>query len=181
MQRGRPHIFEQWMVNMAATSMQHVVIPMVATGTVGLTSILRLQHTYGGVPVKLPDMHVTRAGHQKLPHADLIYVDSSHEEEETLLELRCAWSALRSGGALFGDDFDKNYIGVQRAVRNFATSVPPEDLGNRSAEDMQAAVPSGRWMQVVPGLLVDAAAAKGNQWVLTKSVHAPTRSQCVSG
>ena len=42
----------------------------------------------------------------------IIYLDSAHEEHETLLELEVCWKALPSKGVLFGDDWS------WQAVRN---------------------------------------------------------------
>jgi hypothetical protein len=34
----------------------------------------------------------------------LIYLDSAHEQGETLIELALYWNILQPGGVLFGDD-----------------------------------------------------------------------------
>lgn len=55
----------------------------------------------------------------QLQQVDLIYVDASHMYEAVLSDLRNWWPFIRSGGAMFGDDFTPGYPGVERAVNEF--------------------------------------------------------------
>lgn len=55
---------------------------------------------------------------------DFIYLDSSHKYENTLREITCAHQKLKTGGYLFGDDYDPDPAskqhGVFRAVNEYA-------------------------------------------------------------
>ena len=146
MQGGRPHIFEQFMVNILEDKMQHIVLPLVTTATVGLVGLQRLQSVRG------------------TPQVDALYLDSSHEEDDTLAELKLAWNVLRPGGLLFGDDYDQYWPGVREAVFKFAKA-KAADLAEQSHTDMQN-IPPHNWTQIIPGLLVDNVHNKGNQWIL---------------
>lgn len=146
MQNGRPRIFEQFMVNVLEEKMQHIVLPLATTATVGLVGLQRLQSVRG------------------IPQVDALYLDSSHEEEDTLAELKLAWAVLRPGGVIFGDDYDQYWPGVQGAVYAFA-AMKSTQLEWQSDEGMQA-IPPHNWTQIMPGLLVDTVHTKGNQWIL---------------
>lgn len=54
---------------------------------------------------------------------DFIYLDASHSYESTVQELRAALPKMKSGGRMFGDDYDPNpeskQHGVYRAVNEF--------------------------------------------------------------
>lgn len=63
-------------------------------------------------------------------HADLIYIDGSHEEADVLADVVAFWQVLRPGGVIFGDDFSESWPSVIRAVRSFA-----EHNGLRLEED----------------------------------------------
>jgi hypothetical protein len=51
-------------------------------------------------------------------HADLIYLDGSHEEEDVYQDLVSWWDIVSVGGTLFGDDW--SWDGVRLAVQRFA-------------------------------------------------------------
>ncbi len=51
-------------------------------------------------------------------HADLIYLDGSHEEEDVYQDLVTWWDIVRPGGVLVGDDW--SWDGVRLAVQRFA-------------------------------------------------------------
>lgn len=48
--------------------------------------------------------------------ADLIYLDGSHDDADVAADIRAYWPLLRSGGVLFGDDYD-TWAGVRDAVK----------------------------------------------------------------
>lgn len=51
---------------------------------------------------------------------DLLYIDSSHEREGTLTELRAWWTALRPGAIVVFDDYTHpDFPGVREAVEEF--------------------------------------------------------------
>ena len=51
----------------------------------------------------------------------MLFLDSAHEADETFMELQHAWSMLRAGGVLFGDDW--SWSSVASDVRRFADGV----------------------------------------------------------
>jgi hypothetical protein len=51
--------------------------------------------------------------------ADMIYIDGGHEEDDVALDLKLYYELLRPGGAMFGDDYSPEWIGVVRAVNRF--------------------------------------------------------------
>mmetsp|Transcript_27136 Transcript_27136/g.61297 ORF Transcript_27136/g.61297 Transcript_27136/m.61297 type:complete len:126 (+) Transcript_27136:466-843(+) len=57
---------------------------------------------------------------------DLVYIDSAHEQDETLLEIRAWWDALSPGGMLLGDDY--NWPGVAHDVQKFGEEHPEGKL-----------------------------------------------------
>ena len=100
---GRSSIYDRFLANIYDAKHHDIVVPLVATSTVGLKSIHRL-HLEGRL--------------SRLP--EVIYVDSAHERGETLLELKTAWTVLTPGGVLFGDDFTAFWPGVVHDVEYFA-------------------------------------------------------------
>jgi cephalosporin hydroxylase len=55
--------------------------------------------------------------------ADAIYVDAGHDYDHALADMRAYWDLVRPGGILFGDDYNLYWIGVVRAVHDFADSL----------------------------------------------------------
>ena len=92
MKGGHPRLYEQWMINIAAANLQDVVLPMAATSTVGLKAIGQLQQYEGP--------SVLGGRRERLPKIDLLFLDASHEGDETFIELELAWRTLgRNPGA----------------------------------------------------------------------------------
>lgn len=54
---------------------------------------------------------------------DFVYIDSSHEYEATLQEMRAYWPKIRSGGLLAGHDYSDIAQSVVAAVDQFAAEV----------------------------------------------------------
>ena len=89
LRHGQPTIYHRFLANVARAGLREAVLPIRATATVGLRLLGRLHRQW-----RLP----------QLPQ--VIYLDSAHEQGETLHELTVAWSLLPStGGVLFGDDW----------------------------------------------------------------------------
>lgn len=69
---------------------------------------------------------------------DFIYVDSSHAYESTLRELQVALPKMKSGGRMFGDDYDPDPAskqhGVYRAVNEFVASTGAKMILNESRQ-----------------------------------------------
>src|SRR5581483_5345280 len=53
--------------------------------------------------------------------ADLIYIDGGHLEYEVYGDLAAFWPLLRKGGVLWGDDYDRGWPEVVKAVLRFAS------------------------------------------------------------
>lgn len=112
---GAPTIRQRFLANVVSAAAEDVIVPMQATSIVGLRYLDRLIHR------------------DVVPRPDVVYVDSAHEEGETFIELRTAWSVLRSGGLLLGDDLD--WVAVRRDVERFAAEadVSIRTFGNQWA------------------------------------------------
>jgi len=93
---GRSSLYDQFMLNMQLNHMNNVV-PFSITSTNGARWLATMNY----VP-------------------DLIYLDTSHEQGETLVELELYWNILRSGGILCGDDYP-NWKAVVHDVDAFTT------------------------------------------------------------
>ena len=100
-ENGQPTIYERFRANVMAAQHQDIIIPILATSTVGMKLITRLK-----VEKRI----------SLLP--EVIFLDSAHEEVETLAELHLAWRLLSAGGILMGDDFD--WPGVRNDLIKFA-------------------------------------------------------------
>ena len=100
-EKGQPTIYERFRANVMAAQHQDRIIPILATSTVGmkLIMLLKVENRISLLP-------------------EVIFLDSAHEEVETLAELHLAWSLLSPGGILMGDDF--NWPGVSIDVIKFA-------------------------------------------------------------
>lgn len=98
---GAPTIRERFMANVCAAGLDDVICPIPVTGTIGL-KLLKTLYDDDRISAR----------------PDVIYLDSAHEEGETLAEVQAAWRLLNDGGILFGDDW--NWWGVQSDVLKFA-------------------------------------------------------------
>ena len=78
-----------------------------------------------------------------------------------MAELRLVWDVLRPGGVVFGDDYDVFWPGVTRAVDKFARLHMEELEPQMYFDDIFS-----NFSQPIPGLIVDRAARKANQWIL---------------
>eukprot|EP00747_Dinoflagellata_sp_TGD_P213744 gnl/TRDRNA2_/TRDRNA2_86661_c0_seq1.p1 gnl/TRDRNA2_/TRDRNA2_86661_c0~~gnl/TRDRNA2_/TRDRNA2_86661_c0_seq1.p1 ORF type:complete len:375 (+),score=54.73 gnl/TRDRNA2_/TRDRNA2_86661_c0_seq1:101-1225(+) len=104
---GTVALLDRFKANVLRAGHADSILPMPATSVVALRVVLSLAHR--GV----------------VPHPQVIYLDSAHEEGEVLLELRLAWEALAPEGILFGDDWllpgpGDPTGGVRRDVLRFA-------------------------------------------------------------
>ncbi len=52
-------------------------------------------------------------------HPDMIYVDASHDYEDSTRDIRDSWDLLSPGGVMFGDDYN-SWWGVEKSVDEFA-------------------------------------------------------------
>ena len=92
---GQPTLYHQWLVNVMAANLTEAVLPLMTTSFLGARILdhLRLQ-------------------------ADLIYLDSAHEQRETFFEIAYYWAQLAPGGVLLGDDL--NWAAVMHDAQLFA-------------------------------------------------------------
>lgn len=104
LEEGRPTIYDRFLANVQAEGQDDVIVPIICTALVGLR-LLRLLAEQGRI--------------SQLP--EVIYLDSAHEPDETLLELQNAWSTLPPGGVLFGDDW--LWPSVRGDVRRFGQAI----------------------------------------------------------
>ena len=110
---GRPRVFDRFKANVLDKRHEDMILPIQATGLVGMKLILKLKQE--GRISDLPQM---------------LYLDSAHEEGETYLELQTAWKILPPCAVLYGDDW--NWDGVQKDLVKFANELhlPPLVLFN---------------------------------------------------
>ena len=138
LREGRPTIFDRFIANVAAAGHADITVPITATSIVGTKLLSRL----------LAEGRISA-----LPN--VIYLDSAHEPDETLLELRNCWNLLPAGGILMGDDWswDAVRVDVLRFVKSIAVN---SELSARLQQR------HGRF-SLQDGVLLDR-----GQWVLAK-------------
>ena len=92
---GRPTVYYQFLANILAQNLNDTVLPVSMSSIIGA----RFLQTY-------------------LFRPQVIYLDSAHEQGETLIELALYWNILRPGGVLFGDDW--GWSSVRCDVKKFS-------------------------------------------------------------
>lgn len=92
---GMPTLYHTWLMNVIAANHTERILPLVA-----------------------PSLLAARVLDYTRLAADIIYLDSAHEQQETFLELVAFWPAVRPGGLLIGDDF--NWKAVSHDLQLFA-------------------------------------------------------------
>ncbi|MES2019757.1 MAG: tetratricopeptide repeat protein [Pseudomonadota bacterium] len=104
LERGRPSIYDRFLANVTAAGHADIILPIAATSIVGIKLLRRLleEHRISSLP-------------------SVIYLDSAHEPDETLLELQNCWALLEPGSVLMGDDW--NWPAVRNDVRRFVKTV----------------------------------------------------------
>jgi hypothetical protein len=138
LERGRPTIYDRFLANVVQSGHADIILPIAATSLVGLKLLRRLH------------------GERRLSRLpDVIYLDSAHEPEETLLELRASWDLLGPGGVLLGDDW--GWDAVRRDVLRFALTIRPDPARTKALAERH-----GRFTSM-EGVLLDR-----GQWLLAK-------------
>ena len=146
-EKGQPTIYERFRANIMKAQHQNSIVPIVATSMVGLKLIRHLKST-------------NRIS--ALP--EVIYLDSAHEETETLMELHLAWQLLPVGGILFGDDFE--WLAVNLDVRKFSKHLKHwKRYDVQKTRELQASLP-GSHFHLEDGN--DAIIVFDGQWILVK-------------
>lgn len=100
---GWPMVYHTFLANVAARGHAGRVVPFPATSRIALRW--------------LRERGVT---------ADLVYVDASHDYQDVLDDAMGAWSLLRPGGALLGDDYGPSWPEVPQAVNALAATLTVE-------------------------------------------------------
>jgi len=123
--KGHPTIYDRFRANVVDAGHADMVVPIVASSIVGMKLLAQLYQEK-----RIP----------KFP--EVLYLDSAHEEGETLLELRRAWDVLPPGGVLFGDDF--NWTAVQTDVHKFVSHVKVnEELMKKFMDQVEGCTKQG--------------------------------------
>jgi len=130
---GHSRIYEMFLANIRGAGHHDVVMPIRISSISGM----RL----------LRDLHKDKRL-ESLPQ--VIYLDSAHEPNETLLEVREAWRTLQAPGVLFGDDW--SWPGVRQDVMIFAEEVRNPALAPETLRRFDW--PERAAHQPVPGLAV---------------------------
>ena len=94
---GRPTMYNQFMANVLLMTNADIIIPFPATSSVAIKFLTTKNFL-----------------------ADAIYIDGGHEYDDVLADLRGSWKLVRPGGVMFGDDYNPGWIGVVRAIHDFA-------------------------------------------------------------
>ncbi len=74
------------------------------------------------VPIPMQTAHGAKLLAEHKVVADLCYVDAGHGTLDCLLDTEAYWPLVRSGGVMFGDDFER--VSVQDAVKFFVSKNP---------------------------------------------------------
>jgi hypothetical protein len=96
---GRPAIYEQFLANVIHSGHAKTIVPFPADSITG-----------------------SKVMAAKRMIADAIYIDAGHEYEHVTADLKAWWPVLKPGGMMFGDDYHLQWIGVVRAVHDFAAT-----------------------------------------------------------
>ena len=147
-EKGEPTIYERFRANVKAAKHQNRIIPIIATSIVGMKLILRLKN---------------ESRISMLP--EVIFLDSAHEETETLAELNLAWQLLPYGGVLFGDDFD--WPGVKEDVVKFANQLELSKKNNiNKTKELHQLLPRSKYHPTANGY--DTLLIYNILWILVK-------------
>jgi hypothetical protein len=88
-----------------------------------LANVIHSGHTRTIVPFPVDSITGAKVLQAKGLHPEAIYIDAGHEYEHVSADLNAWWNVLRPGGIMFGDDYHLRWIGVVRAVHNFADTL----------------------------------------------------------
>eukprot|EP00747_Dinoflagellata_sp_TGD_P028253 gnl/TRDRNA2_/TRDRNA2_133140_c1_seq1.p1 gnl/TRDRNA2_/TRDRNA2_133140_c1~~gnl/TRDRNA2_/TRDRNA2_133140_c1_seq1.p1 ORF type:complete len:198 (-),score=11.60 gnl/TRDRNA2_/TRDRNA2_133140_c1_seq1:90-683(-) len=139
---GIPRIYETFLANVAQKKHEDIILPLRATSIVSIRLLARLHET-GRLPY-LPQV---------------IYLDSAHEKDETLMELKAAWSILAKGGVLWGDDW--KWPAIRNAVGKFMASLKLPRLSHQQVSEYTEGAQDGK--QPFNGLILSS-----KQWIILK-------------
>ena len=131
---GRPRIFDTFMANVLDKGHQDMIVPIVASGLVGMKLLIRL-----------------KAENRIQESPGMIYLDSAHEVDETFMELSTAWNLVEECGAILGDDW--GWAAVAADVSRFVqeknlTQLPLYEMDNMAFSQPISGLilgPNGQW------------------------------------
>lgn len=111
---GIPTIYKRFLANVYCNQHNDIIFPINCTTSVGVKLLSRLREE--GRITSFPNY---------------IYLDSAHEPDETLLELRLCWSLLEDNGVLFGDDW--GWEAVRNDVLTFSREITIDESALENA------------------------------------------------
>lgn len=94
LRNGYPSVYYQFLTNMMTQQVDNVVVPLPLPSVMGAIFL-----------------------QQKGVEVDLVYIDGCHDEECVYQDIEQWWKVVRTGGVLFGDDY--NRPGVKNAVARY--------------------------------------------------------------
>jgi hypothetical protein len=136
---GRPNIYHQFIANVLLMDNADVIIPFPASSSTALKFLAA-----------------------KNLLADAVYIDAGHEYEDVIADMRGSWKLVKPGGVLFGDDYNPGWIGVVRAVHDFADE---HSVGIDTSFGL-------KWLIEKPGGVAARSSAGGSQVRISRSTIA---------
>jgi hypothetical protein len=94
---GYPQVYYQFLSNVVHNNLQNVILPFPNTSENGYRYF-----KYNNIT------------------AQMIYIDASHEEDDVYKDLNNYYDLLENNGILFGDDYQKDWLGVINSVNKFS-------------------------------------------------------------
>ena len=116
LQDCRSTIYERFLANVLSGRHNDIILPIAVTSMVGVALLKRLRNE--GRLSALPEV---------------IFLDSAHEPDETLMEIQKCWSLLPTGGVLIGDDWGWDSVRLD-ALKFIDTIEPKRDVLDGLAE-----------------------------------------------
>jgi hypothetical protein len=122
------------MANVLDKGHQDMIVPIVASGLVGMKLLIRL-----------------KAENRIQESPGMIYLDSAHEVDETFMELSTAWNLVEECGAILGDDW--SWAAVAADVSRFVqeknlTELPLYEMNDSTFSQPISGLilgPNGQW------------------------------------
>lgn len=94
---GYPQLYYQFLANVCKTDLQNIIIPFPQVSTIACRWLKKHKILF-----------------------DMIYCDGDNDYESQICDIKSAWSILKTGGVIFGDDYGNvNWPGIAQAVNEF--------------------------------------------------------------
>lgn len=94
---GFPNVFYQFLANVIHKKQDSRIVPLPQTSAIAARLL----------------------AHHSI-QSELIYIDGSHDEGDVLADLEAYWPLLKTGGTMFGDDYDDFWPGLILDVEHFS-------------------------------------------------------------